>query len=77
MSQWKCSFSPQRPPDDTWTRCRPPASARRKGLQTAARAAGNANPARRLSADKDLVAEGVGFEPTVRSPAHTLSKRAP
>jgi hypothetical protein len=26
---------------------------------------------------QELVAEGVGFEPTVRFPAHTLSKRAP
>jgi hypothetical protein len=30
-----------------------------------------------LSNINDLLAERVGFEPTVRFPAHTLSKRAP
>ena len=30
-----------------------------------------------LWAEKDYVAEGVGFEPTVQFPVHTLSKRAP
>ena len=31
----------------------------------------------RTARSRDLLAEGVGFEPTVRFPAHTLSKRAP
>ena len=35
------------------------------------------SPPRILWAEKDYVAEGVGFEPTVRFPVHTLSKRAP
>jgi hypothetical protein len=34
-------------------------------------------PAGECDGDCNSVAEGVGFEPTVRFHAHTLSKRAP
>ena len=37
--------------------------------------AGLANQRRIL--DPDELAEGVGFEPTIRFPVYTLSKRAP
>jgi hypothetical protein len=36
-----------------------------------------ANEIARRTQDLGKLAERVGFEPTVRFPAHTLSKRAP
>ncbi len=49
-------------------------AARRQGPRTAAKRTGGSNPVRLFCDIKDLLAEGVGFEPTVRSRVQRFSR---
>ncbi len=49
------------------------AAAGRQGPRTAANRTGSSNPVRLFCNIKDLLAEGVGFEPTVRSRVQRFS----
>ena len=62
----KCLRSRGQRRETSFSRSRSRGAARRKGPQTAAKRTGSSNPTRKYCYIKDYLAEGVGFELSVR-----------